>query len=98
MRDDREKGVGKVDKLAAAICMSHLLILGECLLNIAHHCARDHPANKIISDYYYPSLFKEGPVAVPHILGLTASLIQRSKASELKCVVSMLLCEHVLTC
>jgi hypothetical protein len=97
MRDDREEGVGKVDKLAAAICMSHLLILGECSLNIAHHCARDHPANKIISDYYHPSLFKEGPVAVPHILGLTASPIQRSKASELKCAVSMLLCEHVLT-
>jgi ERCC4-related helicase len=39
----------------------------------AHHCVRNHPANKIMRDFYHPAVAKLGPDAVPRILGLTAS-------------------------
>ncbi|KAI9802439.1 MAG: hypothetical protein M1825_002823 [Sarcosagium campestre] len=52
----------------------------------AHHCARGHPANKIMTDHYHPLLRSKGAGAVPSILGLTASPTIRSKASDLSVI------------
>jgi len=52
----------------------------------AHHCSRGHPANKIMKNFYHPQKALNGPAAVPHVLGLSASPILRSKISELQCV------------
>ncbi|KFZ01525.1 hypothetical protein V501_09951 [Pseudogymnoascus sp. VKM F-4519 (FW-2642)] len=52
----------------------------------AHHCAGEHPANKIMKNYYHPLLGLKGPDAVPHILGLTASPVIRSKPSDLEII------------
>jgi len=52
----------------------------------AHHCARGHPANKIMKNFYHPLKQEEGNTVVPHILGLSASPILRSKISELRSV------------
>lgn len=57
--------------------------MGLNSLIVAHHCARGHPANKIMTDHYHPLLRSKGAIAVPPILGLTASPIIRSKASDL---------------
>lgn len=53
---------------------------------IAHHCMRKHPANKIMQSHYHPMREEFGPNAVPHILGLTASPIVRSKQTELQLI------------
>jgi hypothetical protein len=58
--------------------------LTNLLTWIAHHCARGHPANKIMRDFYHRTKRELG--AVPHILGLTASPIMRSKPTELQLV------------
>ncbi|KAL3493303.1 hypothetical protein BJX62DRAFT_84154 [Aspergillus germanicus] len=47
--------------------------LGLIIFDEAHHCVRNHPANKIMRDFYHPAVAKLGPHAVPRILGLTAS-------------------------
>jgi ERCC4-related helicase len=52
----------------------------------AHHCTRNHPANKIMQEFYHPGKAKKGSTSVPHILGLSASPIKRSKLSELQFV------------
>jgi len=52
----------------------------------AHHCARGHPANKIMRNFYHPQKESNGSTAVPHVLGLSASPILRSKISELQYV------------
>jgi hypothetical protein len=51
--------------------------------NTAHHCARGHAANRIMTYHYHPLLRSKGAGAVPAILGLTASPTIRSKASDL---------------
>ncbi|RMJ29013.1 hypothetical protein PHISP_00093 [Aspergillus sp. HF37] len=56
----------------------------------AHHCRKRHPANKIMDNFYRPALSAYGPDAVPHILGLTASPIMKSKPQELDGVESNL--------
>ncbi|KAI9372339.1 hypothetical protein BJX61DRAFT_552965 [Aspergillus egyptiacus] len=48
--------------------------LGLIIFDEAHHCARKHPANKIMRDFYHPAVAKLGSDAVPRILGLTASV------------------------
>lgn len=53
------------------------------LIDIAHHCMRRHPANKIMQDFYHPALAKLGRDAVPRILGLTASPVKKSSHYEL---------------
>jgi ERCC4-related helicase len=60
--------------------------LSSFLTGKAHHCARKHPANRIMQDFYHPALKKFGRSVVPRILGLTASPIMRSKPSELELV------------
>jgi len=52
----------------------------------AHHCARGHAANRIMQDFYHPLKLAEGSGSVPHILGLSASPILRSKLGELRFV------------
>ncbi|OQU96383.1 hypothetical protein CLAIMM_02472 isoform 1 [Cladophialophora immunda] len=49
----------------------------------AHHCRKKHPANRIMEDFYHPKKLRFGPDSVPHILGLTASPIVKSKRKEL---------------
>jgi hypothetical protein len=53
-------------------------------LTKAHHCVKNHPANGIMQNFYHRIKAAEGPKAVPHILGFSASPIMRSKASDLK--------------
>jgi hypothetical protein len=53
------------------------------LMSQAHHYAQGHPANKIMRDFYHPTIREQGRHGVPHILGLTASPIIRSKLSKL---------------
>ncbi|KAJ5469262.1 Dicer-like protein 2 [Penicillium diatomitis] len=60
--------------------MSQLALL---VFDEAHHCTRGHPANKIMRNHYHPTKARNGADAVPHILGLTASPIIRSKPQEL---------------
>ncbi|KAL4778414.1 hypothetical protein BJX76DRAFT_144606 [Aspergillus varians] len=47
--------------------------LGLIIFDEAHHCTRNHPANKVMTYFYHPTRAKSGPDAVPRILGLTAS-------------------------
>ncbi|GFF63212.1 RNA helicase/RNAse III, putative [Aspergillus lentulus] len=67
--------------------MSRLALL---IFDEAHHCTRRHTANKIMRDFYHPTLTKSGPVAVPRIMGLTASPVVRSNHQELLTVESNL--------
>ncbi|KFY33349.1 hypothetical protein V494_07693 [Pseudogymnoascus sp. VKM F-4513 (FW-928)] len=74
LADALSHGFVQIEELA-------LLVFDE-----AHHCAREHPANKIMKNYYHPLLERKGPHAVPHILGLTASPVIRSKPSDLQII------------
>jgi len=55
---------------------------------LAHHCVGNHPARRIMKDFYH----REGMVdidricdhALPSILGLTASPVIRAQPGELK--------------
>jgi len=51
---------------------------------------KDHPANRIMRDFYHRIKLEEGPHAVPHILGLTASPTYGSRKRELDVVESSL--------
>lgn len=53
----------------------------------AHHCTKKHPANTIMKNFYYPSKAVYGPSSVPHILGLSASLIMQSKLKSMQFVI-----------
>src|SRR6266498_1196656 len=53
-------------------------ILGTKLTGSAHCCVRNHPANKIMRDFYHPTWKRSGSASLPHILGLTASPVVRS--------------------
>ncbi|OBT77825.1 hypothetical protein VF21_03238 [Pseudogymnoascus sp. 05NY08] len=74
LSDALSHGFVRIEELA-------LLVFDE-----AHHCAGEHPANKIMKNYYHPLLGLKGPNAVPHILGLTASPVIRSKPSDLEII------------
>ncbi|QIW96784.1 hypothetical protein AMS68_002302 [Peltaster fructicola] len=50
----------------------------------SHHCIKKHPANVIMRDFYHPS--KATGRSVPHILGLSASLIMSSKLKSLSTI------------
>ncbi|EAW13550.1 putative RNA helicase/RNAse III [Aspergillus clavatus NRRL 1] len=60
--------------------MSRLALI---IFDEAHHCMRKHAANKIMQDFYHPTVSKFGPSAVPRIMGLTASPVVRSNREEL---------------
>lgn len=62
-------------------------ISSQCLLveYIAHHCNADHPANKIMQDFYH-SLGRDSKNHIPAILGLTASPITSKKSGGLEYV------------
>ncbi|OAP62767.1 hypothetical protein AYL99_01994 [Fonsecaea erecta] len=52
----------------------------------AHHCIRKHPANKIMSNFYHPKKKAGSLDQIPHVLGLTATPIVRSKLREMNTV------------
>ncbi|KAJ4988740.1 proteasome A-type and B-type [Stagonosporopsis vannaccii] len=58
----------KMDELA-------LLIFDE-----AHHCTLNHPANRIMSNFYIPRV-RSGDKDLPSILGLSASPVMRAHAT-----------------
>ncbi|KAL4888389.1 ATP-dependent helicase dcl2 [Aspergillus ambiguus] len=60
--------------------------LGLLIFDEAHHCMRRHPANRIMQDFYHPTLATLGPEAVPRILGLTASPVVRTSSKELSII------------
>ncbi|KFY55313.1 hypothetical protein V497_07052 [Pseudogymnoascus sp. VKM F-4516 (FW-969)] len=76
------------DVLSDALSHGFVRIEGLALLvfDEAHHCAGGHSANKIMKNYYHPLLALSGLNAVPHILGLTASPVIRSKPSDLEII------------
>ncbi|OBT69887.1 hypothetical protein VE03_00456 [Pseudogymnoascus sp. 23342-1-I1] len=74
LADALSHGFVRIEELA-------LLVFDE-----AHHCSREHPANKIMKNYYHPLLQLKGVNAVPHILGLTASPVIRSKPTDLEII------------
>ncbi|KZF20015.1 hypothetical protein L228DRAFT_214035 [Xylona heveae TC161] len=49
--------------------------LGLMVFDEAHHCIKNHPANRIMRDFYRPLTFKGPGCDRPHILGLSASPI-----------------------
>ncbi|KAI4290484.1 MAG: hypothetical protein L6R35_000238 [Caloplaca aegaea] len=49
----------------------------------AHHCIADHPASRILRDFYHPCLAANNGQA-PAILGLTASPVVNNKAGKLE--------------
>ncbi|KAF8468942.1 hypothetical protein BDZ91DRAFT_721433 [Kalaharituber pfeilii] len=56
-----------------ALCHAYVTMndLSLIVFDEAHHCIRDHPANKIMKDFYHPR--RRLGENVPAILGLTAS-------------------------
>lgn len=53
----------------------------------AHHCVGNHPANRIMKDFYHPNFQR---LEVPAILGLTASPIVKAKPNQLRQVSTQL--------
>lgn len=47
---------------------------------------KNDPGNCIMRDFYHPARLRSAEV--PHILGLTASPIMRSKPGDIRCVVT----------
>lgn len=60
--------------------------IGLLIFDEAHHCAGNHPANRIMQDFYHPNLHRQ----VPSVLGLTASPIVKSKPRQLQVIESNL--------
>ena len=60
-----------------------LLIFDE-----AHHCISNHPANRILRDFYHPALTTMRQV--PHILGLTASPTFNNKGGGIQYAIECL--------
>ncbi|KAN0101426.1 P-loop containing nucleoside triphosphate hydrolase protein [Hyaloscypha variabilis] len=65
------------------VVMAKLALL---IFDEAHHCVRNHPANKIMKGYYHHPGAELGLTSRPKILGLTASPIVRSKPKELRVI------------
>lgn len=60
--------------------------IGLLIFDEAHHCVGNHPANRIMQDFYHPNLHRQ----VPSILGLTASPIVKSNPRQLQVIESNL--------
>ena len=52
---------------------------------VAHAARADHPSNRIMRDFYHPTLVRR-PKMVPHILGLTASPVVNSASDGIEFV------------
>jgi superfamily II DNA or RNA helicase len=63
----------------AFVGMARLALL---VFDEAHHCISNHPANRIMRDFYHPS--QRARYHVPHVLGLTASPIMNNKGGGLQ--------------
>ncbi|KAM0719702.1 hypothetical protein Q7P37_003834 [Cladosporium fusiforme] len=74
--------VGTPAVLADALTHAFVRMSGLSLLvfDEAHRTTKDHPMNKIMRDFYYPA--KHQGAETPHILGLSASPVMKSDASE----------------
>ncbi|KAF2262376.1 P-loop containing nucleoside triphosphate hydrolase protein [Lojkania enalia] len=59
----------------AFVKMSRLALI---IFDEAHHCSQNHPANKIMKDFYKPFVQENSGFSAPRILGLTASPIMRA--------------------
>ena len=69
----------------------------------AHHCMKKHPANTIMRDFYHPARKDidnvlsrgacpgrgsvDGTISLPHVLGLSASLVMKSNLRTLRWVI-----------
>lgn len=65
------------------VALVSLTLLIPLTISVAHHCKDRHPMNKIMQNFYHPGRAEHGPDAVPHILGLTASPVERSNPKEM---------------
>jgi hypothetical protein len=52
------------------------------LFYIAHHCVANHPANRIMQEFYHPR--SRRGLEVPAIIGLTASPVIKSTPDQLQ--------------
>ncbi|KAI4146772.1 MAG: hypothetical protein L6R39_003331, partial [Caloplaca ligustica] len=57
--------------------------LSLMIFDEAHHCIADHPASRILRDFYHPHLAASSD-HIPAILGLTASPVVNSKVGKLE--------------
>ncbi|CAI6268621.1 unnamed protein product [Periconia digitata] len=56
--------------------------LALIIFDEAHHCTQNHPANKILQNFYIPlSRNKHASGQLPRILGLSASPVMKAKAT-----------------
>ncbi|KAL6710677.1 Dicer-like protein 2 [Coniothyrium glycines] len=62
----------------AFVRMNKLALL---IFDEAHHCTSNHPARRIMSDFYTP-LAANYPGMVPKVLGLTASPVKTARATS----------------
>ena len=61
----------------------HMEKVALLVFDEAHHCARGHPANKIMQNFYH-AMRRDGQQELPSILGLTASPVVRNKGEGLQ--------------
>lgn len=54
--------------------------LSLCIFDEAHRCVKNDPMNRIMRNFYYVS--KRNGHSIPHILGLTASPVMNSNATQ----------------
>jgi ERCC4-related helicase len=62
----------------AFVKISRLALL---IFDEAHHCTLNHPAHRIMSDFYMPRIGDER-LQLPRILGLSASPVMKATASQ----------------
>ncbi|PWW77580.1 hypothetical protein C7212DRAFT_277577 [Tuber magnatum] len=62
--------------------------IGLIVFDEAHHCVGQHPANRIMQEFYHPRARKG--LEVPAVLGLTASPVVKSTPDQLRHVSSKL--------
>ena len=69
---------------------SYRILLDRCtatlILRIAHHARADHPASRIMRDFYHPYA-STNPPNIPAVLGLTASPVFNNEVGSLQYVV-----------
>ncbi|KAF2658451.1 dicer-like protein 2 [Lophiostoma macrostomum CBS 122681] len=63
----------------AFVRMSRLALL---IFDEAHHCISDHPANRIMKDFYMPLTQNPDHPPLPRVLGLSASPVMKARATR----------------